>query len=326
MLRLATCLALATALRPSPARRSGAAPRRASDSSSLDFLEDNLGDASSAAEERARPLMAPFGGVSVSPEGFVAILASPKDDSPQRALPVLVHRADVDGVVSPFALGLLQLIQGIDVATAAVLPPDALETCFDGASDGATPRTLRRVRVVAATAPRPEPVPERSAAFEDVVAEKAEKLRGALSSGLGVAAPAGVAEDLLRVHAADDGSLSREGFAAVVAACREAAGPVSRDPYTAFQLVSDDGATTDVSPFLGFALALRHKAPLDLGAGLFESPAARDAEEILATLPVKRLEELTADGARISAHFASMFDAATKEANTQFGGGAPKVG
>ena len=169
-----------------------------------------------------------------------------------------MHRADVDGVVSPFALGLLQLIQGIDVATAAVLPPDALETCFDGASDGATtPRTLRRVRVVAATAPRPEPVPERSAAFEDVVAEKAEKLRGALSSSLGVAAQAGVAEDLLRVHAADDGSLSREGFAAVVAACREAAGPVSRDPYTAFQLVGDDGATTDVSPFLGFALAAR---------------------------------------------------------------------
>ena len=98
-------------------------------SSRPDFLEDALGDASTSAAERAharRPLLSPLGGVSVSARGFVAMLTSSKDESPQRALPVVIHRSDVEGVTSPWALTILQLMEGIDVATAQVLPPNAL--------------------------------------------------------------------------------------------------------------------------------------------------------------------------------------------------------
>ena len=130
-------------------------------SSNPDFLEDGLGEASSSYEAR-KPLLSPLGGVSVSPRGFVAILASPKDDDPQRALAVQIHRGDVDAVVSPTALTILQLLQGIDVATATQLPPDALARALD-AEDGDAPR-LAKVRVVpaasAAAAPPPAPVVE----------------------------------------------------------------------------------------------------------------------------------------------------------------------
>ena len=80
------------------------------------------------------------------------------------------------------------------------------------------------------------------------------------------------------------------------------------------------GASADVSPFLGLALAIRHKVQLDLGEGLFEVPAALDAADL--DLPVKRLDELAADGARLSATFATLFDQASKDAAARFGGGA----
>ena len=84
-----------------------------------DFLEDNLGDASTAGEAKTfKPFMHPLAGVSVSPRGFVAVLASPQTDGEaQRALPVVIHRADVDRIRSPYALAFLQLIQGIDAVS-----------------------------------------------------------------------------------------------------------------------------------------------------------------------------------------------------------------
>ena len=45
---------------------------------------------------------------------------------------------------------------------------------------------------------------------------------------------------------------------------------------------------------------------------VFDGPHAVDATDL--NLPVQRLEALVADGARLSAHFATMFDAATRDA------------
>ena len=41
---------------------------------------------------------------------------------------------------------------------------------------------------------------------------------------------------------------------------------------------------------------------------------AVDAADLLAELPVKRAEDLVTDGARLSAHFAQMFDTASRAA------------
>ena len=131
MWRLALLAAHAAALRApaSLASLGRAAALRAAENDNPDFLEQNLGDASTAGESKAfKPFLHPLAGVSVSPRGFVAVLASPQTDgAAQRALPVVIHRADVDRIRSPYALAFLQLIQGIDVATAAILPPDALQ-------------------------------------------------------------------------------------------------------------------------------------------------------------------------------------------------------
>ena len=99
-----------------------------------------------------------------------------------------------------------------------------------------------------------------------------------------------------------------------VAAARALAAPVDRDESCAFELVAASGNTAIASPFLAIALALRHNAPLVLGDALFDAPLARDADDLLRDLPVKRSEELVSDGARLSAHFATMFDTATKGA------------
>ena len=211
----------------------------------------------------------PLGGVSVSPRGFVAILASPKDDDPQRALAVQIHRGDVDAVVSPTALTILQLLQGIDVATATQLPPDALARALD-AEDGDAPR-LAKVRVVPAASAAAAPPPPRSEDFEAAVGDAAARLRAALESKLG-------------------------------------------DEHEGDGLVAEDGATAPASPFLGLALALRHNAPLDVPAALWDEPRAVDAADLLAELPVKRAEDLVTDGARLSAHFAQMFDTASRAA------------
>ena len=277
--------------------------------SNPDFFEEALGDASSAFADR-RPLLSPLGGVSVSPRGFVAILASEKaEGAAQRALPVLLHRADVERVTSPTALTILQLLQGIDVATASQLPTDALDVAFGG-----EPESLAKVRCVLATvAPEAAPAP-RSADFEAGLGAKAEKLAGALASKLGVAVSEEDGARLLRKFAADDGSLDRDAFSEVVAAARALAAPVDRDESCAFELVAASGNTAIASPFLAIALALRHNAPLVLGDALFDAPLARDADDLLRDLPVKRSEELVSDGARLSAHFATMFDTATKGA------------
>ena len=200
MWRLALLLAAHTrALRAPLARRRGVAVRS---SENPDFLEDNLGDASTAGESKAfKPFLHPLAGVSVSPRGFVAVLASPQSDgAAQRALPVVIHRADVDRIRSPYALAFLQLIQGIDVATAAILPPDALQKHV-----GKDDAVLKRVRVVAATQKKPT-TEKRSAAFEKSLPPIAEKLEKTLATSLNVALPAGAAEELLRKYAGENGS------------------------------------------------------------------------------------------------------------------------
>ena len=115
----------------------------------------------------------------------------------------------------------------------------------------------------------------------------------------------------MRKYAAEDGSLDREAFASVVADAREAAGPVQRDDDVVFQLVLEDGDRIPASPFLALALALRHRCELAAG-DVFDGPHAVDATDL--DLPIQRLEALVADGARLSAHFATMFDAATRDA------------
>jgi hypothetical protein len=76
-------------------------------------------------------------------------------------------------------------------------------------------------------------------------------------------------------------------------------------------LVLEDGDRIPASPFLALALALRHRCELAAG-DVFDGPHAVDATEL--DLPIQRLEALVADGARLSAHFATMFDAATRDA------------
>ena len=234
------------------------------------------------------------------------MLASPQTDgAAQRALPVVIHRADVDRIRSPYALAFLQLIQGIDVATAAILPPDALQKHV-----GKDDAVLKKVRVVAATQKKPM-TEKRSDAFEEALPPIAEKLETTLATSLNIDLPSKAAEDLLRKYAAEDGSLNREAFASVVADAREAAGPVQRDDDVAFQLVLEDGDRVPASPFLALALALRHRCELAAG-DVFDGPHAVDATDL--DLPIQRLEALVADGARLSAHFATMFDAATRDA------------
>ena len=99
MWRLALLLAAHTrALRAPASLGRRAAALRAAENDNPDFLEQNLGDASTAGESKAfKPFLHPLAGVSVSPRGFVAVLASPQTDGEaQRALPVVIHRADVD--------------------------------------------------------------------------------------------------------------------------------------------------------------------------------------------------------------------------------------
>jgi len=304
MWRVALLAAQITALRaPAVRRRAGVAAR----AGNPDFLEDNLGDASTAGEETSwKPFMHPLAGVSVSPRGFVAVLASPpKEGEAQRALPVVIHRADVDRIRSPYALTFLQLLQGIDVATAAVLPPDALQQHV-GKDDAA----LTKVRVVAATNLK-TPIEKRSAAFEAALPPIAEKLTATLMTSLNVALPPGAAAELLRAHAAEDAFLDRAAFALVVASAREAAGPVARDDDVAFQLVLADGDRVPAPPFLALALALRHRCELSAG-DVFDGPHACAAADL--DLPVQRLEALIADGARLSAHFQNMLGGAILDA------------
>jgi len=332
-------LAGAAALRRPPARAPG--PR-----SVPDFLEDNLGDASSAAEARNRPLTAPLGGVSVSPRGFVAVLVS---SDATRALPVVVHRADVDAVTSPAALTLLQLIQGIDVAAASTLPADALERAFGADVE------LAKVRVIPATKPPPPPPAPRDEAFEAALGAASEKLRTVLATSLGVSVSLDVVEDSLRRHGGDGADLcgwmsstrAEGGPPDSAAQARRSTKTRSSScwrrrekrlrPWRATRAVpswrwlpvylwvfldarrgtesaqvSTTGETADLSPFLGLALALRHKVMLDLGEGLFDVPMALDAGDL--DLPVKRLDELIAEGAQHSATFATLFNQASKDA------------
>ena len=83
-------------------------------------------------------------GLSVSPSGFVALLA---DYERERWLPLGINEEDTETASSPEALTLLQLLQGIDLA-GAVLPPELLQRRV-APDDPATTPILSRVCVVA---------------------------------------------------------------------------------------------------------------------------------------------------------------------------------
>ena len=78
MWRLSLLFSIRTAALRAPSLRRSVVARAAGNP---DFLEDNLGDASTAGESKAfKPFLHPLAGVSVSPRGFVAVLASPQTD------------------------------------------------------------------------------------------------------------------------------------------------------------------------------------------------------------------------------------------------------
>ena len=83
-------------------------------------------------------------GFSISASGFVALLV---DRPRSRVLPLAVSVGDVERVQTPEALTLLQLLQGIDLGGAGLMPPEFLQDIAAAAagqgSDGAAARLSR---------------------------------------------------------------------------------------------------------------------------------------------------------------------------------------
>lgn len=244
-------------------------------------------------------------GVSVSPRGFVALVASPS-----RIYPVVLARADTERVVSAEAHTVLQLLQGIDMAT-AVLPPDALQRAF--ANDNVE---LSRVVLGLVKESRTEAT-ESTIAGETPgtcsaarAASRAPALSAAMAR-LGLVVSVEESAELLKRFADEDGELTRYAFSLALEAARRAAEP----PRTvAARLVATDGRSVEASAFVAVALALRYDSCVECEAALFDEAEAIEATEVPATFPLMRsVEEIQLDGAQIEAHSRRMFaDAARR--------------
>ena len=259
----------------------------------------------------------PIHGVTVSPEGFRVILTSPARD---RAAPLVISAADTDRVQSPEVLTIMQLMSGIDMAT-PVFPIDAVASAF-GSPDAA----LAEVRV-APSSPTAIIEDQATDSVEKVGAGdeylqgsggglasnraaarralKAPKMLGALRTLLpGQPVDAADVIGLMRVHADDDGEVSREGFSAIVAALREKL--QSRSSFdtermkATWTLVSKTGEVVEVAPFVGFACVARYRCPLAVQSDLFEegNGISLGAGELEQHYPRMRTVEMLRDEAK----------------------------
>lgn len=243
-----------------------------------------------------RMVESPIAGAAVSDEGFVVFLsymATGRYFEEEMYIPVVVNCEDTDVVQSPEALTLLQLLQGIDMAT-PLLPPDALQKAYKEMYGDIHSVALTEVHVY----PPAEPLIglPRSAgaggpggAESDSSADKAQSLsaeqRELREAKILQRAPdlvkalkhlnVGVDEDraigLLRTYASAEGDLDRGAFSEALAAARVPANlrpPGSLATFTLVAVTDDSvGKELNVSAFVALSLHLRHKAPVVIKGG-----------------------------------------------------------
>jgi len=225
-------------------------------------------------------LESPIAGASVSDDGFVVFLSSSGvgvDLKEEMYIPVTVSPADTDVVKSPEALTILQLLQGIDMATSSLLPLDALQREYGDIESV----LLTEVHLYPPAFPdgthddrESEPVhtsndlqisEEQNVQRESAMRKRAPDLVRALKS-VNVVLSESRAVDLLRIHSSVDGDLDSKSFSKVVAAARIPANqkPLNTLPSFALSAVTGEsvGREVNVSSFVGLGLHLRHQAPV----------------------------------------------------------------
>jgi hypothetical protein len=244
----------------------------------------------------ARMVESPIAGATVSDDGFVVFLsymASGRYFEEEMYIPVVVNCEDTDVVQSPEALTLLQLLQGIDMAT-PLLPPDALPKAYEELYGDVGSVALTEVHIYPPTEPligRPRAAgaggpggaesdsstdkalslsAEQRALREAKILQRAPDLVKALKH-LNVRVDEDRAIGLLRTYASAEGDLDRGAFSEALAAARV---PVNLKPpgsLATFTLVAvtDDsvGKELNVSAFVALSLHLRHKAPVVIKGG-----------------------------------------------------------
>lgn len=240
----------------------------------------------------ARMLVSPIAGASVSVDGFVVLLEYKvlgtyfEED---KYIPVVVSCADTEVVKSPEALTILQLMQGIDMAT-PLLPPDALQKAYGDMIQAALSEVhvyppedllIGRTRPGKDAAKRGgdadlfagktlEMSDDQWQRRESKLQERAPDLVKALKT-VNVIVDLNRAVDLLRTYSSVEGDLDRNGFSDALAAARVPINlkpPGSMPTFTLVAVTEDSvGKEVNVSAFVGLSLHLRHKAPIVVKGG-----------------------------------------------------------
>ena len=255
----------------------------------------------------------PLAGLSVSPEyGFVMVLAS--QGKQQRMCPIAISKRDTERVVSAEGHTILQLIAGIDAAT-AVLPPDALQRAFQDDSVRLTDVVIQRRR----TLNKPELKLRRVEEEEDrdpdqcdlaSAARRAPDLVKAVGS-LGLPLFESDAIKLLQKYSIQ-GELTREAFSDVVKDLKDET--CVTDTVIETRLYAEDGRNVETTAFTAFALAFRYAVPLTVDPILYElSDLAFDAPDATDRFPLfQNIRDLQDQGRRLEQHSRSLFAQATQ--------------
>ena len=235
-------------------------------------------------------VVSPIAGASVSADGFIVLLeykVAGRYFEEDMYIPVVVSCADTDVVKSPEALTLLQLMQGIDMAT-PLLPPDALQKAYvDMESVALTEVHVYPPEDINSGRPRKDGAKrghdadlfagrelqisdEQWERRESKLQQRAPDLVKALKT-VNVAVDLERAIELLRTYASEEGDLDRTGFSDALAAARVPANlkpPGSLPTFTLVAVTEDSvGKEVNVSVFVGLGLHLRHKAPIVIKGG-----------------------------------------------------------
>ena len=258
-----------------------------------------------------RMVESPIAGATVSDDGFVVFLsymASGRYFEQDMYIPVVINCDDTTVVKSPEALTLLQLLQGIDMAT-PLLPPDALQLAYKDLYGDVGSVALTEVHMYPPTDPLIGQRRETGSKFdggassvqgealsltavetanrEAKIQQRAPDLVKALKH-LNVIVDQDRAIDLLRTYSSVDGDLDRSAFSEALAAARVPANLKPPGSQAAFTLVAvtDDsvGKELNVSAFIALSLHLRHKVPVVIKGG---RRAAGEAEVSLLSRPLR---------------------------------------
>jgi len=242
-------------------------------------------------------VVSPIAGASVSSDGFVVFLsytASGRYFEEDMYIQAVVSCVDTDVVKSPEALTLLQLMQGIDMAT-PLLPPDALQRayvdvgsvllsevhCYPPADVRNCGDAMRGSDADLFAGKKLEISPEQTERREAKMQQRAPDLVKALKT-VNVVVDLKRAMGLLRVYSSEEGDLDRNGFADSLAAARVPTNlklPESLPTFTLVAVTDDSvGKEVNVSAFVGLSLHLRHKAPIVVKGGRRAPGDEKDVE------------------------------------------------